>query len=237
VRRAAVVGVAGPNEHDDDSGAEPPAAAAPERRSPQGATPKNRPASAKTAPADRAAAASAETGAAQSEANTDESPAASQESRTRPRVRRLRIDQERFDPARTGATDPREVIDTRPIGTHISLERSYTELAIDRPLRPKYELARSLADAALARVDGRAKLILAALYEAGFLLAPQIGRLFRPGVPTTATSSAPLPAWPTSGSSSASASSPPKAAPTRSSTSSPRAASSTRRRKARHTAR
>ena len=96
-------------------------------------------------------------------------------------MRRVRIDDERFDPARTATPDPREVIDTQPIGTHISLERSYTELAIDKPLRLKYEPVRSLADdAALARVDGRGKLILAALYEAGFLLAPQIGRLFWP---------------------------------------------------------
>ena len=69
----------------------------------------------------------------------------------------------------------------QPIGTHISLERSYTELAIDKPLRLKYDPVRSVADdAALASVDGRSKLILAALYEAGFLLAPQIGRPFWP---------------------------------------------------------
>ena len=93
----------------------------------------------------------------------------------------MRIDDEPFDPARTGGGDPREVIDSQPVGTHISLERSYTELAIDQPLRLKYEPARSLADEkALARVDARAKQILAALHEAGFLLAPQIGRRFWP---------------------------------------------------------
>ena len=97
------------------------------------------------------------------------------------RLRRVRIDAEPFDPARTGGGDPREVIDSQPVGTHISLERSYTELAIDQPLRLKYEPARSLADEkALARVDVRAKEILAALHEAGFLLAPQIGRRFWP---------------------------------------------------------
>ena len=96
-------------------------------------------------------------------------------------LRRVRIDDEPFDPARTGGGDPREVIDSQPVGTHISLERSYTELAIDQPLRLKYEPARSLADEkALARVDARAKQILAALHEAGFLLAPQIGRRFWP---------------------------------------------------------
>jgi len=100
---------------------------------------------------------------------------------SQPRVRRVRIDDEPFDPARTGGGDPREVIDSQPVGTHISLERSYTELAIDQPLRLKYEPARSLADeTALARVDARAKQILAALHEAGFLLAPQIGRRFWP---------------------------------------------------------
>jgi hypothetical protein len=100
---------------------------------------------------------------------------------SKPRVRRVRIDDEPFDPARTGGGDPREVIDSQPVGTHISLERSYTELAIDQPLRLKYEPARSLADEkALARVDARAKQILAALHEAGFLLAPQIGRRFWP---------------------------------------------------------
>jgi hypothetical protein len=98
-----------------------------------------------------------------------------------PRLRRVRIDDEPFDPARTGASDPREVIDSQPVGTHITLERSYAELAIDQPLRLKYEPARSLADEkALARVDARAKQILAALHEAGFLLAPQIGRRFWP---------------------------------------------------------
>jgi hypothetical protein len=96
-------------------------------------------------------------------------------------VRRVRIDDEPFDPAGTGGGDPREVIDSQPVGTHISLERSYTELAIDQPLRLKYEPARSLGDdKALARVDARAKQILAALHEAGFLLAPQIGRRFWP---------------------------------------------------------
>jgi hypothetical protein len=98
-----------------------------------------------------------------------------------PRLRRVRIDDEPFNPALTGGSDPREVIDSQPVGTHISLERSYTELAIDQPLRLKYEPARSLADEkALARVDARAKEILAALHEAGFLLAPQIGRRFWP---------------------------------------------------------
>jgi hypothetical protein len=101
---------------------------------------------------------------------------------SQPRVRRVRIDDEPFDPARTGGGDPREVIDSQPVGTHISLERSYTEIAIDQPLRLKYEPARSLADnSALARVDARAKQILAALHEAGFLIAPQIGRRFWPG--------------------------------------------------------
>jgi hypothetical protein len=100
---------------------------------------------------------------------------------SQPRLRRVRIDDERFDPARTGGGDPREVIDSQPVGTHISLKRSYTELTIDQPLRLKYEPARSLADdKALARVDARAKQILASLHEAGFLLAPQIGRRFWP---------------------------------------------------------
>ena len=49
------------------------------------------------------------------------------------------------------------MIDSQPVGTHISLERSYTEVAIDQPLRLKYEPARMLADEdALARVDARA---------------------------------------------------------------------------------
>jgi hypothetical protein len=116
--------------------------------------------------------------AAPSDAPTTPSPP---EPGSQPRVRRVRIDDEPFDPARTGRSDPREVIDSQPIGTHISLERSYTELAIDQPLRLKYEPARSLADEkVLARVDARAKQILAALHEAGFLLAPQIGRRFWP---------------------------------------------------------
>jgi hypothetical protein len=100
---------------------------------------------------------------------------------TTPPLRRVRIEDEPFDPAHTGGGDPREVIDTQPVGTHISLERSYTELAIDQPLRLKYEPARSIADEkTLARVDARAKEILAVLHEAGFLLAPQIGRRFWP---------------------------------------------------------
>jgi len=108
-------------------------------------------------------------------------PPAPPEPESQPRVRRVRIDDEPFDPARTGEADPREVIDSQPVGTHISLERSYTELAIDKPLRLKYEPARSLADEkALSRVDARAKQILGALHEAGFLLAPQIGRRFWP---------------------------------------------------------
>ncbi|MGH2948817.1 MAG: replication-relaxation family protein [Solirubrobacteraceae bacterium] len=103
------------------------------------------------------------------------------ESARAPRLRRVRIEAEPFDPARTGGGDPREVIDSQPVGTHIRLEHSYTELAIDQPLRLKYEPARSLADEkALARVDARAKQILAALHEAGFLLAPQIGRRYWP---------------------------------------------------------
>jgi hypothetical protein len=98
-----------------------------------------------------------------------------------PRVRRVRIDSERFDPARTGSTDPREVIDNQPVGSHISLERSYTELVIDQPLRLKYQPARARADdRQLARVDGRGRQILAVLHEAGFLMAPQLARRFWP---------------------------------------------------------
>jgi len=108
-------------------------------------------------------------------------PPAPPEPESQPPVRRVRIDDEPFDPARTGNADSREVTDSQPVGTHISLERSYTELAIDQPLRLKYEPARSLADEkALARVDARAKQILAVLHDAGFLLAPQIGRRFWP---------------------------------------------------------
>jgi hypothetical protein len=97
-------------------------------------------------------------GRSDGEASTAESAATPSESTTRPQLRRVGIDEERFDPARTGAADPREVIDSQPIGTHISLDRSYTEVAVDKPLRLKYESVRSVADdAALARVDGRSK--------------------------------------------------------------------------------
>jgi hypothetical protein len=155
-----------------------------------------------------------------------------------PGLRRVRIDDARFNPARTGGTDPREIIDTQPIGIHISLERSYTELVVDKPLRLKYDPVRSLADdAALARVDGRGKLILAALYEAGFRSRRRSGACSGPRAPTSATSSARSRAWPSSGSSSASASSPPREARSPSSTSSPRAASTTRRRSAARTVR
>ena len=130
--------------------------------------------------ADRGTRASEAASAVPSDAGVAGSPPPA-EAGAQPRSRRVRIDDEPFDPGRTGGGDPREVIDSQPVGTDISLERSYTELAIDQPLRLKYEPARSIPDEnALARVDVRAKQILAALHEAGFLLGPQIGRRFWP---------------------------------------------------------
>ena len=184
VRRAAVVGV---DADADETAAEPVAGRAPLRRPrrparrPARTPPRRRPAAGARRSPSRARderdrdAASGEPPTPRRAAPPPAEPA------PQPRVRRVRIDDEPFDPARTGGGDPREVIDSQPVGTHISLERSYTELAIDQPLRLKYEPARSLADEkALARVDARAKEILAALHEAGFLLAPQIGRRFWP---------------------------------------------------------
>src|SRR4051794_40830271 len=179
VRRAAVVGVDGDSER-DAAAAEPGGADAPELRPARPGSAKRPTDGAATVPRDSAPLVPTENDAAVREAVPADSSTPPPERTTR-RVRRVRVDDERFDPARTGASDPREVIDTQPIGTHISLERSYTELIVDKPLRLKYEPVRSLADdTALARIDGRAKLILPALYGAGFLLPPQIGRLFCP---------------------------------------------------------
>jgi hypothetical protein len=185
VRRAAVVGV---DVDADETVAEPGPAEAAETSAVPGA-PTGEDASAVNAPSSEPAesetdgrerdhnAASTE----HSDAAATPPPPASPEPASQPRVRRVRIDDEPFDPARTGEADPCEVTDSQPVGAHISLERSYTELAIDHPLRLKYEPARSLADEnALSRVDARAKQILGALHEAGFLLAPQIGRRFWP---------------------------------------------------------
>ena len=185
VRRAAVVGV----DADADEHAPSPCRPRPPRRPRR---PARRPASDASAVDARAARSPPKRQPAVATSVTATPPppspptprradSAAAEPAPQPRVRRVRIDDEPFDPARTGGGDPREVIDSQPVGTHISLERSYTELAIDQPLRLKYEPARSLADEkALARVDARAKQILAALHEAGFLLAPQIGRRFWP---------------------------------------------------------
>ena len=154
---------------------------------------------------------------------TDAAPAAdSPPERPAPerRLRRVRIEAEPFDPARTGGGDPREVIDSQPVGTHISLERSYTELAIDQPLRLKYEPERSLADEkALARVDAAPRRSSPPCTRPASCSPRRSAAASGPRARTSATSNARSPAWPSSASSSASASSPPTAAPSRSSTS------------------
>jgi hypothetical protein len=184
VRRAAVVGVEPVTEEDA------PLAGAAEDTSPQDVAPAPHtgappPDDARPTPAAEAADAASADEASKTTSGAADAASAADSPPERPaperRLRRVRIEVEPFDPARTAGGDPREVIDSQPVGTHISLERSYTELAIDQPLRLKYEPARSLADEkALARVDARAKEILAALHDAGFLLAPQIGRRFWP---------------------------------------------------------